>query len=503
VVNGALGARPEAGDGRRAPRLVAAAACALLGVTVALWLRSHATNALDDDGPGLVWLFALAGDSHPGWHHAAYAYAVALVRRVFDEPANGALLWTSALGAGAGAAVFALLLARQRVGPSALAIGVAGLLVSPGFVSNGTRVEVHGTQVLGCALLLVALAPRPRAPVAGDGPRLALGAFAAATLHSSSLLLLPGCALLVWARAAGGERVRRAAPGLVGLVAGGLAALGANAFEASRGLARTHGNPVDLLAIFAGDASIGAFVDEVVEPWSAAWVAVAALVVLLRPRPAAYAPWLVAAAAPVVLLGPTGIDSDGGYYAGSVLFAAFGAVAASPRSAASSRPAAPPWRRVAAVALALLGAWHGARNSEALVHSTARAEAAAYRADRFALASAALPDGGAFVQVEAVYQPISGLAPDLFEILLYVDVVQGAERGLDADTVFERATQELDLHAAAGRTLALWTGWRAFAPEATPTGALLVDFERRATERFALEPVVVAGQPFLRGPARR
>lgn len=492
----------------RGPSLASVLVCVLVGAILAVVLRGHGTDALDDDGPGLAWMFALAGDSHPGWHHAAYAYVVLALDALLGDSMNGTLLWVSASGAALGAALFAIALLRLGAGPLATSIVSLGLVASPAFVSNATRIEVHGTQVLGCAVLLWAVASRARSTARagiGDGACLALGAFVAATLHSSSLLLVPGCALLLVARADASARLRSWGAALLGLVVGSSAALVANALEAGRGIARTHANPVELFGVFAGDDTLGeqlrSLSVEVLEPWSAAWVSLLALTILRPPRLRPLLPWLVAAAPAIVLLGPTGIDSDGGYYVGSFMFLAGGVVAAFAPGSTASRPVPAP-RLAAVVGIAASGVWFGGAESLAILEGDSRTELAAYRGQRLATARAALPDGGVYVQVDWLFQPICALERDLFEIPVYVDVEEGARQGLDPDVVFARAMDELAIHTAAGRPLAWWTGWRALAPADQGPGALLDEFERRLHERYALEEVDVFGQPYLRGPVR-
>lgn len=230
---------------------------------------SSAPQALSEDGPHLVEQLVLA-DGIARWYHAAYLpLAQALGALPFVAGEVHALAAASAL-ASVAALAFAAATAR-RLGGSAW-VPVLLLVGSSGWWVNAARVEVHGQQLFGAALLLWAAArfvaderrpARATTSAAGACAVLAVAAFVATISHRTNPGLLPVVALLWWRRVPFG----RAAGGVACLGAGLLAGVLAN--DAAGILRGGSEGDLWLIETFRTSFTWEFLLDELLAPWAA------------------------------------------------------------------------------------------------------------------------------------------------------------------------------------------------------------------------------------------
>lgn len=453
AVNAVPSSRARPLQGATAIALVASVAVsvALIGLLVS------APQAMSEDGPLLVDRLARA-ERPVLWYHAAYLPLGWLLMRL--PAVDGALFALLLVSAACSVAALGFAAsAARRVGGAAW-LPVVVLLASPGWWVNGSRVEVHGCQLMGAAMLLWAIcAPVlvERDAARSDRRRalvwLALAGFVALTMHRTNLGLLPVAALwwlgrIEWRRLFGAGAVL-ALGAVLGSVANRLSGLlpSSGGDGGNRWLIENFRNPFTWEFVHA----------ELLAMWAAPLVALVLGVALGGAR----ARRLVAGALPLFAFFVWfGVRTTGGYFSGvSVVFAVAGA-AAVPALTRWSRGTSARSVATAVVAVAsAVGTWHGIRASWSSERFELEAIATA-RVDHY-LAHLELPVD--IVLFDPREQSVTGRVPGLHTHNIFGEIVEAVPRGVGPEEYArEIAADARDLLAKRGR-LALDGGWREWA----------------------------------------
>jgi hypothetical protein len=491
-------AAPGAPCSRRAfVALVSVAAVVLASVLGVL-----ALPAIVMDGVALVDLLARSDGGFPYYYHALYLPLGAVVELVVGSGRSvEALLWLSAVS-GAGAVFVTALAFEREFGPRVAIVGAAAVLASPAFWFMSTNVEVHATQLLGGSVALAAGSFAARRSTARAALLLFLALLVAALTHNSNALLALGPALIASRMPDGRIALARAVRLCAAAFAG--AALGLVLDHLARARADTALDDARLdrlVLAFAQAPTLDFYATEFLRAWFPVLLLAGVLVPRSRAAWRAALPFLVGAAPAWFVFLASCIDSVGGYFGSGALFVAGAALAA--RGADRSAPGAQrrAWGRASAVACVCVGAI-GVGLGIGDARSRERTDLARINDQRFAIARAALPEGGLFASLDTSMQYVSGRAGDIDELPLSVTLHFALQGRITHEHALQTLVDHVERAAARGQPLAFnmaWQGLAAHLPQVAEFHELLLE---RCEQHYRFEPREVFGYPFLLGTPR-
>lgn len=424
---------------------------------------ASAPQALTEDGPLLVDQLVRA-EGLARWYHAAYLpIGQALSRLPGVDGEVHALALASAL-ASVGALALAAAATRRLGGAPWIAVGL--LLGSSAWWVNASRVEVHGQQLLGAAVLVWAAADpalfgsRRRAGRAAC--LLLLAGWLAVISHRTNVALIavPFC---LWI---GRGSLGRVACLTAAVALGG--ALGEVTNRAMGVLRSERGGATWLMENFRKPFSWEFVVDELVVAWLAPLL-VGVLCVAAAAREGRSGARLVAGALPLLCFFLWfGVWTSGGYFGSAMLVFAIAAAVSAPRL--RRRTGLAVLVAVPAVLSVVAGVVHGVNTS----WSEARHAFDALATERVDHYRAHLELPVHVVQFAPDQQSVTGRVSGLVSHNLFGEMVDLGRAGATPQAYAQRTVEFARELVSGGERLALDGSWRAWG-DVDPRVALYMD----------------------------